>query len=370
MTTLLEYYQTNLQRADFIADAVQESVIHRFQQLYDELIRADLTHLGYRKVFSKLLLSKLPKIRGLYLWGGVGRGKTYLVDNFYHYLPISQKKRFHFHHFMHFIHHELKQLTHKQNPLLLLANQIAQQTRIIYLDEFQVADITDAMLLSGLLKALFDRQVILIMTSNLAPDDLYQNGLQRERFLPAIALIKENTDIIHLDSGVDYRFRCLGKRKTYYYPLTNETHQQLLNQFEYLAFKQGVTHGVLEINNRQISTVRYTNQVVWFQFQALCDIPRAVADYIELAKRFNTIIISDIHGLNDMEEDKVLRLINLIDEFYEHKVKLIISATVPAEQLYTGQQQYFQFQRTLSRLQEMSSHLYWESPHSTSLLVL
>jgi cell division protein ZapE len=366
MTTLLKHYQTNLQRADFVADAVQESVVHRFQQFYDELIRADLTRIGYRNVFSKLLPSKSPKIRGFYLWGGVGRGKTYLVDNFYHYLPINQKKRFHFHHFMRFIHHELKQLTHKRNPLLLLADQIAKQTRIIYLDEFHVADITDAMLLSGLLKALFDRQVILIMTSNIAPDDLYQNGLQRERFLPAIELIKENTDIIHLDSGVDYRFRHLGKRKTYYCPLTNEIHQQLLNQFEYLALEQKVKHGgILEINGRQIPTVRYTNQVVWFQFQALCDIPRAVADYIELAKRFSTIIISDIHGMNDMEEDKVLRLINLIDEFYEYKVKLIISATVPAEQLYTGQRQYFQFQRTLSRLQEMSSHLYWENPHST-----
>jgi len=375
MSTPLELYQQDIKQHNFTPDAKQTEVVYRTQQLYDELLDSIYTHKNKLALLREkfLLLNYLQKensagklknkLRGLYLWGGVGRGKTHFVDNFYQSLPFQEKSRMHFHRFMQFIHHELKTLAKKPNPLQIVAKKFAQQVRVICLDEFEVFDITDAMLLSGLLKALFEQQVVLVATSNVAPDDLYKNGLQREYFLPAIDLIKQNTEVILLDNGVDYRSSKPKTQQIYYYPLTQEIHQQIAARFAQLTSNQGSEKEVLAINGRLIPTVRRAQGIVWFDFQALCDIPRAVADYIELAKQFHTVILSNIHQMADAENDHALRLINLVDEFYDRHVKLILSAQVPPELLYTGSRQALQFQRTLSRLQEMRADSYLQHPH-------
>ncbi len=364
MTTPLELYQRDLQRSDFAIDYTQRETVQRTQTLYDNLLDAVTKHHGRLAALRhKFLQSKKIPVRGLYIWGGVGRGKTYLVDNFYHSLPFEQKMRLHFHRFMLKIHNDLKALHHRQNPLIIVASRLAEQVRVICLDEFYVSDITDAMLLSGLLKALFEQQVTLVATSNVAPDDLYQGGLQRERFLPAIALIKHHTDVVNMDSGIDYRLRTLEKAETYHYPLGEETDDKLLDSFRQLAPCEGKVGAALEINGRLIPSRRCADGIVWFDFQTLCNIPRAVADYIELAHCCNTVIISNILSMGEADNDNALRLINLVDEFYDRNVKLIISAQVPPEQLYTGTRQSLQFQRTRSRIQEMRSHAYLSRPH-------
>lgn len=368
MTTPLERYHQDLQRPGFIADATQENVVQHTQQLYDRLVEAVQKHQSQgwlARLYHQSFFSKTsPPVQGIYLWGSVGRGKTYLLDSFYHSLPFPQKMRIHFHRFMRQIHHELKTLKNTQNPLTIVAARLAKQVRVICLDEFLVADITDAMLLSGLLKALFEQQVTLVATSNVAPDDLYKNGFQRERFLPAIALIKQHTEVIKADSAVDYRLRTLENAGIYQYPLDEKAEQKLEESFQEIAPDEGKANLKLEINRRRIPTRRCADGIVWFDFQELCNIPRAVADYIELARCFNTVIISNIMAMDDEDEkENILRLINLVDEFYDRNVKLIISAEVPPEQLYTGRRHALLFQRTASRLKEMGSHAYLERPH-------
>ena len=365
MTTPLERYHLDLQKNVLIEDAAQKQVVQHTQQLYDELIEAVKKHHSWLAVLSdKLMRTQKRPIRGIYLWGGIGRGKTYLVDNFYHSLPFQQKMRLHFHRFMRQIHQELKTLKHTQSPLKIVAKRLAKQVKIICLDELFVSDITDAMLLKNLLKALFEQQVTLVVTSNIAPDNLYKDGLQRELFLPAIALIKQHTNIINLDSGIDYRLRTLEQTKIYHYPLDETANQKLFESFKQIAHNEGQTNVKLQINGRIIPSVRCTDGVVWFDFQALCDIPRSVVDYIELARQFNSVIISNIMAINKEDEtDNILRLVNLVDEFYDRNVKLMISAEVPPEQLYYGQRHALKFQRTLSRLKEMSSHTYLKRPH-------
>jgi cell division protein ZapE len=368
MTTPIERYHQDLQRPDFIVDAAQQKVVQHTQQLHDMLIEAVEKHQNQAwliRLYHKIFLGKkiLP-VQGIYLWGGVGRGKTYLLDSFYHSLPFPQKMRIHFHRFMRQIHHELKTLKNTQNPLTIVATGLAKQVQVICLDEFYVADITDAMLLSGLLKALFEQQVTLVATSNIAPDDLYKNGFQRDRFLPAIALIKQHTKIIKADSEVDYRLRALEKAEVYHYPLDDKAEQKLWKSFQNIAPDEGKPNIKLGINGRDIPTRHCADGIVWFDFQELCNIPRAVADYIELARCFNTVIISNIMAMDDEDEkENILRLINLVDEFYDRNVKLIISSEVPPEQLYTGRRHTLPFQRTASRLKEMGSHTYLERPH-------
>ncbi len=359
----LERYQHDLQRSDFIPDTAQLNVVERTQHLYQALLESTQSHHGRLAALRNRFMSfKKTPVRGLYLWGGVGRGKTYLVDNFYHSLPFKHKMRLHFHHFMQQVHGDLKHLPNQINPLIIVATHLAEQAGVICLDEFFVADIADAMILSGLLKALFELQVTLVATSNTAPDDLYKTGLQRERFLPAIALIKQHMDIINVETGTDYRLRSLERAETYYYPLGPNSAAQLEKQFQTLAPDRGKPH-ILEINGRKLPTLRLSDGIVWFDFQTLCNIPRAVADYIELARCFNTVLISNIPQMDDSAEDHVLRLINLVDEFYDRNVKLILSAQTAPEYLYQGERQLLPFQRTLSRLREMGSQRYLERGH-------
>jgi cell division protein ZapE len=368
--TPLQRYQTDLQRPGFSTDPAQEQAVRHTQRLFDALTTPLLPAVPPRlltrlrgRLQRRGETGAINKIQGLYFWGGVGRGKTYLVDNFYECLPFAEKQRIHFHRFMQHVHHELRQLKNVQHPLKIISQQWAKKCRIICLDEFHVSDITDAMLLGNLLQALFEQHVTLVATSNVPPDDLYKNGLQRDRFLPAIALIKQHTMVVNVDNGVDYRLRALEQAEIYHYPLDNAAETNMERAFYHLSPDRGEMGQMLEINGRLLRTIKLGDGIIWFDFAALCDIPRAVPDYIELAQCYNTVLLSNVPQMDEKQDDRALRFINLVDEFYDRNVKLIISAQTPAHELYMGKKQAFQFQRTLSRLQEMQSHDYLKRPH-------
>jgi len=364
MPTPLERYQIDLQAAGFVADPAQQQAVLALQRLYDALLIARQQQ--PRRRWRDYLRQRAPRVvsvPGLYFWGGVGRGKTYLVDNFYACLPFPEKTRIHFHRFMRQVHEELKTLKNVSDPLPQVARRLAAKVRVLCLDEFHVTDITDAMILSNLLCALFAEGVTLVATSNEAPDELYRDGLQRDRFLPAIDRIKHHMTVVNVDNGVDYRLRVLKQAEVYHYPLTPATAQRMAQTFVSLAPEVGVSGQILDINGRQIPTVYCADGVVWLDFLVLCNIPRAVSDYIELAQCYNTVLLSNVPILTEDTEDFARRLINLVDEFYDRHVKLVISAAAPAETLYQGTRQTAAFRRTLSRLEEMRSHSYLESPH-------
>lgn len=366
-----ERYRRDLEREGFQHDPAQERAVLHLQRVYDELM-AQPEQAPAKKsggLFARLAgrdkpaATGAPAVRGLYLWGGVGRGKTYLVDTFVDALPMERKQRIHFHSFMRAVHAELKELKQQQDPLRLVARRFAEQARVICLDEFFVSDITDAMLLYGLLKELFAQGVTLITTSNLPPDDLYKDGLQRARFLPAIELLKQHLDVLNVDGGVDYRLRYLEKAEIYHYPLDERAEQILNDVFNHIAPEPGHRGGDLEIEGRFIPTLREADDIVWFNFRAICDGPRGTSDYIEIARCFHTVLISNIPVMDWQMENQARRFVNLVDEFYDRSVKLILSAAAPPLELYTGQKLKFEFQRTVSRLQEMQSHEYLERTH-------
>ena len=365
-----ERYRRDLQRDGFQHDPAQERAVRYLQTIYDQLVaRPEPAASKKPGLFSRLVgrdkptVAGQPTVRGLYLWGGVGRGKTYLVDTFFDALPLERKQRIHFHSFMRAVHAELKQLQSQQDPLRVVARRFAEKARVICLDEFFVSDITDAMLLYGLLKELFARGVTLITTSNIEPDGLYKDGLQRARFLPAIELLKQHVDVLNVDGGVDYRLRALEKAEIYHSPL-DERAEQILNEvFNNIAPEPGHRGGDVEIEGRYIPTLREADGIVWFNFRAICDGPRGTADYIEIARCYHTVLISNVPAMDWQMENQARRFINLVDEFYDRSVKLILSAAVPLLALYTGEKLKFEFQRTVSRLQEMQSHEYLERPH-------
>ena len=296
------------------------------------------------------------------MWGGVGRGKTYLMDLFYDTLPFAEKKRIHFHRFMQSVQDELKQLRDLQNPLEIIAEKAAGNIRILCLDEFQVHDIADAMILAGLLDALFKRGVTLVTTSNTEPDLLYKNGLQRDRFLPAIELIKTFTQVLNVDGGNDYRLRALNKAQTWLSPPDEQTTVKLRDYFEQLS-TSALSHRELVIFKRPIPVVCRSEGVAWFDFSALCDGPRSQADYIELSRIFHTVLLSDIPVMNRENDDQARRFIELIDEFYDRHVNLIASAHALPEALYQGNRLRGMFERTSSRLLEMQSEEYMSLEH-------
>lgn len=364
---LYERYQNDLKREDFQYDVAQEKAIQRLQRISDALVSAAPTASSPQPKLLKRLLSgrkhRHEPIKGLYLWGSVGRGKTYLVDLFYATLPINHKKRIHFHSFMQQIHAALAELKEQQSPLQSVARHFAAQTRLICLDEFFVSDITDAMLLSGLLQALFNQGVTLVTTSNIPPDDLYKDGLQRARFLPAIDLIKEHMEVMNLDGDRDYRLRYLEKAEIYHYPLDETAEGILLDTFDHVSPEVGYANGRLEIAGRSIPTRRQADGVVWFDFSAICDGPRSQTDYLEIARCFHTVLISDVPIMDWQMENQARRFLNLVDAFYDRSVKLIISAAAPITEIYQGEKLTFEFQRVISRLQEMQSHDYLAREH-------
>ena len=361
--TPLERYQADLKRPDFFHDAAQETAVRHLQRLYDDLVAAENNKPG---LFGKLLGKKnQDPVKGLYFWGGVGRGKTYLVDTFFEALPFKEKTRTHFHRFMKRVHEDLTGLSGEKNPLQVIAKRYAAETRVICFDEFFVSDITDAMILATLMEELFKNGVSLVATSNIVPDGLYKDGLQRARFLPAIELLKVHTVIVNVDSGVDYRLRALEQAELYYWPLNEGAEVSLNKSFVSLVpdCVQAQVDEVLMIENRGIRARKVCDDVAWFEFRELCDGPRSQNDYIELAKIFHAILISNVEQMGVNEDDLARRFINLVDEFYDRNVKLIISAAVELKDLYTGGRLNFEFQRTLSRLLEMQSHEFLSRAH-------
>lgn len=362
-------YRQDLQQEGFVHDPAQERAILHLQRVYDELLAAPSpppaapkTGLFGRLRHPKAATAPLP-VRGLYLWGGVGRGKTYLVDTFYDALPLERKRRLHFHPFMYQVHAALRPLRDQAEPLITVARQFAERARVLCLDEFFVADITDAMLLYGLLKELFANGVTLVTTSNIPPDELYKNGLQRARFLPAIELLKQHLEILNVDGGVDYRLRYLEKAEIYHWPLDERADQGLADAFSHVSPEPGRADVELAVESRLIPTRRLADGVVWFDFRAICDGPRSQADYIEIARCFHTVLISNIPVLDWQQENQARRLLNLVDAFYDRGVKLIVSAAAPVLELYQGELLKFEFQRVVSRLQEMQSHDYLAREH-------
>jgi cell division protein ZapE len=317
-------------------------------------------------LFGKLF-GKKPQgpVKGLYFWGGVGRGKTYLVDTFFDALPFEQKMRTHFHRFMKRVHEEMRTLKGEKNPLTIIGRRFADEARVICFDEFFVSDITDAMILAMLLEELFKNGVSLVATSNIVPDGLYKDGLQRARFLPAIALLKQHTEIVNVDSGVDYRLRALEQAELFHWPLDAAAEESLQKSFtsllpEHCAVQE---NEALMIENRAITARKVGDDVAWFEFRELCDGPRSQNDYIELGKIFHAVLIANVEQMSVAKEDMARRFINLVDEFYDRNVKLIISAEVELKDLYTGGRLTFEFQRTLSRLLEMQSHEFLSRAH-------
>jgi cell division protein ZapE len=359
--TPLGRYKQDLERDDFSYDPAQEMAVKHLQRLFDELVAKPAPRPGLMQRLAGGW-KKAPRepLRGLYFWGGVGRGKTYLMDTFYDSLPFEQKTRTHFHRFMQRVHQDLKTLGGEKNPLVEIARRYALETRIICFDEFFVSDIADAMILGSLLEQLFANGVALVATSNIVPDGLYKDGLQRARFMPAIALLNKHTDVVNVDGGIDYRLRALEQAELYHCPLDARADESLNGSFESLApdLLEMVEGEVLTINGRAIRSRRCCEDVVWFDFADLCQGPRSQNDYIELAKLYHAVLVSNVPQLGRSNDDAARRFINMVDEFYDSGVKLILSAAAPIHAIYTEGRLEFEIQRTQSRLLEMQSHEY------------
>lgn len=357
-------YRAALAQRQYTPDAAQAAAVELLQRLHQELVTAEARQAALLpRLLRRFRGARTGVPRGLYLWGGVGRGKTWLMDTFFESLPFERKQRMHFHRFMRHLHQELAELKDQPDPLRIVADHFAARTAVLCFDEFHVSDITDAMLLGRLLDALFERGIALVATSNTEPDELYRDGLQRERFLPAIACLHRHTHVFNLDGGVDYRMRYLDQAQVYYCPATPETESALHGHFEHLAPETGSRNVTVEIEGRRIPVVRRADSVAWFEFAHLCEGPRSASDYIEIARQFQTLIISHVPQLGVMEYDTALRLINLVDELYDRNVRLLVSAAVPPEGLYQGERHAAAFRRTASRLVEMQSKAYLARPH-------
>jgi cell division protein ZapE len=362
-------YRHDLEQEGFSYDPSQEYAVGCLQSLYERLLddAADSSRNGLiARLIGKLGSAPTAEpVKGVYFWGGVGRGKTYLMDNFYESLPFERKMRAHFHRFMRRVHRELKQLEGEKNPLEKVADRIAGEARVICFDEFFVSDIADAMLLGTLLELLFSRRVVLVATSNIVPDNLYKNGLQRQRFLPTITLLNQHTNVVNIDGGIDYRLRALEQAELYHSPLDVEAEQALMSAFKGLVPAIGeVREGVaLEVENRQILCRYISEDVVWFDFDVICNIPRSQYDYIELAREFHAVLVGNVPQMGRKNDDQARRFVNLVDEFYDRNVKLVLSAAVDMASLYAEGGLEFEFQRTQSRLLEMQSHEYLARPH-------
>ena len=300
---------------------------------------------------------------GLYLWGAVGRGKTFLMDLFFETLPIERKSRIHFHRMMRDVHERLAQLRDVADPLDQVAADIASSTRVLCFDEFFVSDIGDAMILARLLDGLFRRGVTLVATSNSKPDDLYRDGLQRSRFLPAIGLLKTHTTVVRLDGDIDYRLRILRQAGTYLVPDDDEARGRLRKLFDDSASSRIRDDASLDINGREILARHCARGIAWFEFSELCDGPRSQNDYIEIARWYPTVIVSAVPRFDRSSEDQARRFVALVDEFYDRNVKLIVSAAAAPADLYRGLRLRFEFERTASRLVEMQSADYLARPH-------
>lgn len=363
--TPLARYQAHIEQGTIQYDPVQEMAVKRLDELYIQLLDFDqaLSSLGGR--LRRVIGRKPQAPRGLYFWGGVGRGKTFIMDTFYDALSIDSKLRVHFHRFMQSVHQRLTELKGQKNPLDIIAKEMAEQYRVLCLDEFFVSDIGDAMILGNLLEGLTREGVTLVTTSNIIPDGLYPNGLQRDRFLPAIRLLNQHTEVINVDNGVDYRLRTLEQAVLYYHPADEAAERRLLERFESLApdLEELEVAGQLEVLGRKIPFKRECEDVIWFDFAGICGGPRSQNDYIEIAKCYHAVMISGVPQFVGTNDDEAKRFINLVDEFYDRRVKLLVSAAAPITELYVEGRRAFEFERTESRLLEMQSHDYLAAAH-------
>jgi cell division protein ZapE len=363
--TLRELYERQIAQRGFRADPAQVAVVGRLEALRSRLIAADRASHSLRGRLLRSLGHGHPSapVRGIYLWGPVGRGKTWLMDLFFHSLPFQEKRRRHFHRFMHDVHSELKGLRELEAPLETVAERIAANTRVLCFDELFVSDIADAMILGNLFDGLFRRGVTLVATSNVPPHDLYRNGLQRQRFLPAIELIERHTEIVATEGDRDYRLRQLTQAGTYLAAGDSSTEPRLRALFAELSDHGDASDGVVEIEGRPIPVVRHSERAVWFNFEALCSGPRSQDDYIEIARNYQSVVVSDVPVMDATRDDEARRFIALIDELYDRCVQLVISAAAAPGQLYRGERLLLEFQRTASRLTEMQSEEYLVRGH-------
>ena len=357
-------YQEGVAAHRWESDPTQLAILPEFDRMQAALCAQPDAGNG---LFGRLksLLGNEPRaaVSGLYLWGTVGRGKTFLMDLFVASLPSGMALRRHYHRFMGEVHDSLRTLGDRQNPLIDVAADLATRCRVLCLDEFLVNDIGDAMILANLLDALFARGVSLVTTSNTAPANLYRDGLQRARFLPAIALIEQRCHVVEMASSRDWRLRALTQAPVYMTPPGAEAHRALERIFSSQASGSIQQHGSLQINGRDIPFHKRADNILWFDFAALCEGPRAVADYIALAKAGPAIIIANVPQFTVYSEDAAKRFVQLVDEFYDRHVKLVLSAAAPITELYDGERLRAEFGRTESRLIEMQSEEYLALEH-------
>ncbi len=356
-----ERYQELLALSDFTADPAQAAVVTAFDALQARLLERH----GSQGLLDRVRrrFRPLEPVAGLYVWGSVGRGKTMLMDLFYDCLPEGLGARMHFHRFMHQVHAEMRTLRGQGDPLEEVARRLAGQAKVLCFDEFFVSDIGDAMILAETLRHLFDRGVTLVATSNVEPVKLYENGLQRRRFLPAIELLQQHCTIHELASPTDYRLRVLRQAEIYHEPLDLAAEASLEQSFRALAPQEPVADQELLIEGRNIPVKWLADDVAWFEFSALCEGPRSQVDYIELSRIFHAVVISNVPQFTVHREDAARRFISLVDEFYDRNVKLVLSAAAPVTELYAGERLRFEFERTQSRLIEMRSEAYLGRTH-------
>lgn len=354
--SLLDAYQQDIDSGAIQRDPRQVTALTKLEAIRESLLKP----VG----FWQKLTGNIESTQGLYMWGGVGIGKTYMMDLFCHSLPKDFARRMHFHAFKQLVHAELRVREGERDPLIQIAKEFASKMRVICFDEFFVNDITDAMILANLFEALFAEQVTLIATSNVEPDNLYQNGLQRARFLPAIELIKTHCEVLHLEIETDYRLQKLKESGVFFESLTDETSQKILSLYQTLTLAHEQIETPLEIDERLIEVVQHTEHVAWFEFSKLCNQPRSQMDYLAIADEFDTVFLTNVPEISADEVDKITYFIHLIDILYDKHVKFVMSSAVPIEEIYTKGNKAFEYQRTLSRLQEMQSEAYLHAAHS------
>jgi len=358
---LREAYENSLRSGGHDHDPAQDAIVVELEQLQRQLQARENRKRGFFDLFR--FGAPAARIRGIYLFGGVGRGKTFLMDLFFDTLDVEKKQRIHFHRMLQDVHARLAELDDIEDPLDRIAADMAAAIDALCFDEFFVSDIGDAMILGRLLDGLFRRGVTLVATSNVAPDDLYRGGLQRQRFLPAIEALKKHTRVIQMPDGIDYRLRMLQQAGTYLSPDDDAARAQLQHYFDDSASSEIRTNSHLQVNGREIAAHSRAKGIVWFEFPEICDGPRSQNDYIEIARWYPTVIVSGIPVLDRTREDQARRLIALVDEFYDRRVKLIVSAATGVDRLYRGSRHEFEVERMVSRLIEMQSTEYLAAPH-------
>lgn len=353
-----ERYAKAISSGQFMADDAQAEAVHELNRVWEELISR---YKASKKAFRRFRRQTAPQ--GVYMWGGVGRGKTWLMDQFYESIPFRRKTRMHFHHFMQYVHKELNKNSGQQNPLDIVAEQIYKEAVVICFDEFFVSNVTDAMILSDLFQKLFTRGITLVATSNIAPDGLYKNGIHRDRFIPTIEMVKKHCRVLNVDAGVDYRLRVLKQAQLFKSPLTHEHKLWMAQRFAALTQSQTVSDESIIINGRNVDTLGHTEDVLWCEFSELCMKPRSPADFIQISNIYNTVLVSNVPNLNDVLSEGTRRFIYLVDEFYDRGVKLLLTSEAGIIDLYSGEKLAFEIERTRSRLLEMQSDEYLQSAH-------